>query len=447
MALLRHCRSAVILVFFCIIQTEAASGKVYRLSSPDKKIHLTIDIRDTVMLSVRYGKKTILLPSPVALTVDDGIVLGADPVVLDAKRRVVDEWITPVVCEKRGRIRDRCSELTLAFEGGYGLVFRVYDDGTAYRFVTQFDDPIKVVSETIAFRFAEDDSVYFPFEESFITHSERQYRFLPVRHIEPEQMGSLPVLVDDANGLKVAITEADLEDYPGLYLKGSEDGSPSLYGLFPAYPVEEKLKGDRTVLVTKRADYIALTQGRRSFPWRVLIIAERDGHLIESDMVFRLAKPLQIEETSWIRPGKVAWDWWNASTIWGVDFKSGINTETYKVYVDFASEYGIDYIILDEGWSKPSDLFDISPDIDMQALLDYAKEKNVGIILWCLWNALDNRLYEALDRFEQWGVKGIKVDFIIFITGLPERQQGAISWSIFTVPTSPRVCGVPIPMY
>jgi alpha-glucosidase len=401
-----------ILVLCCLIQTGSLAGKTYRLSSPDKKIVMKIDVKDRVMVSVQYNKKPLILPSPVAMTVMDGMVLGKNPVVIDTQRRTINEKINPVVCEKRKVIQDRCNELTLIFKGGYSLIFRAYDDGTAYRFITKMEDRMKVVSETVAFQFARDDSIYFPFEESFMTHSERQYQFLPISHIKPDQMGSLPALVDVHDGPKVAITEADLEDYPGLYLTGSDDGSPSLFGIFPRYPIEETLKRDRDVLVTKRAEYLALTSGKRAFPWRVLIIAGKDGELIESDMVFRLAKPLQLEDTAWIRPGKVAWDWWNANNIWGVNFESGINTETYKVYLDFASEYGIEYIILDEGWSKPSDLFDINPEIDMEVLFRYAKDKNVGIILWCLWNALEDRLEESLDRFQQWGVKGIKVDFM-----------------------------------
>lgn len=400
------------LIFFCLIKSETVQGKVYRLSSPNKKLQLEIDIRDKVMFSVQYNKKPLILLSPVTLTVNDGVVLGQKPILVEAKRRRIDELIHPVVPEKRRVVKDRCNELILTFKKGFNLIFRVYDDGAAYRFVTHLDSPLKVISETMALHFAEDDSLYFPFEESFITHSERQYQFLPISHIKPDQMGSLPVLVDVQNGPKVAITEADLEDYPGLYLKGSEDESPSLLGLFPACPLEEKQKGDRTVLVSKRAGYIAVTQGKRVFPWRVLMIGEKDGDLIESDMIFRLSKPLKLKDTSWIRPGKVAWDWWNANNIWGVDFKAGVNTETYKVYVDFASEYGIEYIILDEGWSKPSDLFAVNPEMDMEGLLHYARGKKVGIILWCLWNALEDRLYDALDRFQEWGVKGIKVDFM-----------------------------------
>jgi alpha-glucosidase len=225
-------------------------------------------------------------------------------------------------------------------------------------------------------------------------------------------MGSLPALIYNTEGPKIAITEADLEDYPGMYLKGSDGGNPCLYGKFPEYPLKEKQTNDRTVEVSKRAGYLAQTKGDRVYPWRVIVIAEKDADLIESDIVFRLGKPLQLKDTSWIKPGKVSWDWWNACNIYGVDFKSGINTKTYKYYVDFASENNIEYIILDEGWSDPSDLFKINPDVNMEELLRYAEKKNVGIILWCVWVTLDKQLQPALDMFEKWGIKGIKVDFM-----------------------------------
>jgi alpha-glucosidase len=176
--------------------------------------------------------------------------------------------------------------------------------------------------------------------------------------------------------------------------------------------LEEKLERDRDLRVVKAADYIAQTTGRRNFPWRVIAIAENDGDLITNDIIYRLGSPLALKETDWIKSGKVAWDWWNANNIFGVDFKSGVNTATYKYYIDFASRYGLDYIILDEGWSVPADLFQINPDMNIEELFAYAKEKNVGIILWMLWNALDKDFDRALDQFEKWGAKGIKVDFM-----------------------------------
>lgn len=218
------------------------------------------------------------------------------------------------------------------------------------------------------------------------------------------------MVVDIEEGPKVAIAESDLYDYPGFYLFGT--GKPSLTAKFPNFVLEESMRRDRDPVVTKRADYIAKTEGSRSFPWRILVLAEKDGDLIDTDIVWKLARPCELKDTSWIQPGKVAWDWYNACNIFGVDFKAGVNTDTYKYYIDFASKYGIEYIILDEGWYELGDLLKIVPEMDMEELFEYAEQKNVGIILWVVWKTLDDQLQEALDQFEKWGCKGIKVDFM-----------------------------------
>jgi len=216
--------------------------------------------------------------------------------------------------------------------------------------------------------------------------------------------------VDVGEGAKVAIAESDLDDYPGLWLRGT--GGNGLAGAFPPYPLKENLTSDRDYRVVESADYIAATAGTRAFPWRVIGIADKDGDLLTNQIVYLLEKPSMVQDTSWIKPGKVAWDWWNANNVYGVDFKAGVNTETYKYYIDFAAKYGIPYIILDEGWYKLGNVLDVVPEINMEELAAYAKQKNVGIILWVVWKTLDDQLIPALDLFQKWGVKGIKVDFM-----------------------------------
>jgi alpha-glucosidase len=223
-------------------------------------------------------------------------------------------------------------------------------------------------------------------------------------------MASLPVLVASSGGAKLLITESDLRSYPGLYLQGR--GGGGLDGLFPAFPAAEEQTRDRTVRVVEREDYLARVSGPRTFPWRVFLVAREDRELVESTLVFRLASPNRIEDPSWIRPGKVAWDWWNASSLRGVDFESGLNTDTYLHFIDFAADHGIEYIILDEGWSDPADFDALNPDMDLPALLARGKEKGVGLILWVVWKTLDDDLEATLDRFAEWGVVGIKVDFM-----------------------------------
>jgi alpha-glucosidase len=398
--------------FLGLFAATSALAKPYELYSPDKKIKVVIQTEGAVSYAVFCDGKEIIALSPVSLTLEGTGVLGKEPRLSGVKTRSVDEKIIPPVREKRAVITDRHNEAVLNFKGNYGLIFRAYDDGVAYRFFTKFKGRVKVISEEVTFLFGGDHSVYFPVVDTFLSSFERNYSYLPLSQVSEEKMAFLPVLVDIQGGPKVAISEADLDDYPGLYLMGSRDGSPGLYGKFAAYPLKEEQKRDRTLAVAERAGYIAETTGTRAFPWRVLAIARRDGELVENDIVYRLAGPCALEDTSWIKPGKVAWDWWNALNLFGVDFETGINTKTYKHYIDFASRYGIEYIILDEGWSDPADLLKTNPAVDMPELLAYGREKGVGLVLWCVWLTLDRQLQEALDLFEKWGVKGIKVDFM-----------------------------------
>lgn len=397
-------------VFVLNLNHSPAMAPEYRVVSPNGLVTVTVTTGRNISYAVSFGGKELVSASTISMTVTGGRVLGRRPVVVNESRRTVDEIIRPVVREKAAEIRDAFSELSLEFRGEYGLDVRAYDDGVAYRFRTAMSDEQTVISEEFTINFTSDHSVYFPTEESFLTHSERLYEQPVLSEIPPEKMASMPVLVDVNGGPKVAITESDLRDYPGMYLAGT--GGTALRGVFPAYPLKEEQVGDRTVRVVERADYIARTSGERTFPWRILIIAREDADLIENTMVYRLAPKLELVDTSWIRPGKVAWDWWNANNIYGVDFRAGVNTETYRYYIDFAADHGIEYVILDEGWYGLGDLFDINPEIDMEELLSHARDRGVGIILWVVWKTLDDQLQPALDQFECWGVAGIKVDFM-----------------------------------
>jgi len=411
----KHSLIIILGMAFIVLTGSLLQAKVYTLYSPDKKIEVAVSVTDRVLYSVICDSKKLIDPSAISMTINDNVVLGKGLLKVEfVERRSADDKIIPVVKEKRAVITDRFNEITLRFRGNYRLVFRAYDDAVAYRFSTGYRREIKINSEEATFLFAENHSIWFPFTKSLHTSFEGNYTFLPLAEIGSQRFGFAPVLVDIAGGPKVAVTEADLEDYPGMFLTGNDNGMPMLRGKFAPYPLEEKLreKSDRELEVVKAADYVAMTKGNRSFPWRVLAIAPTDGRLIENDIVYRLAAPSRIKDGSWIKPGKVAWDWWNANNIFGVGFKSGINTDTYKRYVDFASKNGIEYIILDEGWSAPDDLFKINPEVDMTDLLAYAGGKNVGIVLWCVWYTLDNQMDRALDRFAKWGIKGVKVDFM-----------------------------------
>jgi alpha-glucosidase len=242
-----------------------------------------------------------------------------------------------------------------------------------------------------------------------MSHNERTFIHSSLDTISEKHLASLPTLFV-ANGINVLLTESDIDDYPGMWLKGA--GSGKLIGIHPYYPEEEKLKGDRNLIVTKTKEYIASTKGTRTFPWRAFVIAGNDGQLIESDLVFKLAPPNKLTDTKWIKPGQVAWDWWNALNIYGVDFRAGINNDTYKYYIDFASKNGIEYIILDEGWYKSGTVLESIPAINVPELCKYAESKNVGVILWVVWKTFWDKIDDACALYEKWGVKGVKVDFM-----------------------------------
>jgi len=389
---------------------DAMAQSSYDVSSPDKRVVVKIRTGDRVRYDVLLNGRALLQDSTLSINIDQK-TLGLEPKVKDAIGRSHDQMLEPAVRQKAATIRENYNELRLVMEGGYAVIFRAYNEGAAYRLETSLpQNEVKVYGEEAIFNFADNYTVYYPQEESLFSHNERQFLPRPLKDIAPAAIGSLPAVVDAGGGVKIAVAESDVEDYPGLWLRGGSNNGLSAF--FPPYPLKEKLERDRDFKITQTADYIAVTKGARAYPWRLLGIAEKDGDLITNSLVWLLAKPSQLQDTSWIRPGKVAWDWWNANNIYGVDFKSGVNTETYKYYIDFASKYGIEYIVLDEGWYKLGNLSDVVPEMNIGELTAYAKRKNVGIILWVVWKTLDDQFEPALAQFEKWGVKGIKVDFM-----------------------------------
>ena len=402
------------LVCFLIVLLSAAmhasSPSSFDLRSPNGRIEVRIRTAGSIRYDVLFDGRAVLENSTLSLDVDHQ-KLGIEPKLLDSKTRAYDGVVEPVVRQKFAKIRDRYSELRLTFERGYAVVFRVYDLGAAYRFETALpQEKVKIYGEESNFNFPSNFIVYYPQEDSFYSHNERKYLPQHLSDIAPEFIATLPAVVVVGAGAKVAIAESDLEDYPGLWLHGT--GGSGLEATFPPYPLKEVQTSDRDYKPTETADYIAVTSGTRTYPWRVIGIAEHDGDLITNQIVYLLERPSQVEDTSWIKPGKVAWDWWNDWNIDGVDFRAGINTKTYEYYVDFAAKYRIPYIILDDGWYRLGNLLEVTPDLNMEELLAYAKQNNVGIILWASWKTLDDQLIPALDEFEKWGVKGIKVDFM-----------------------------------
>jgi alpha-glucosidase len=399
-------------------------AKKYTLESPEKRIAVAIEIGDRISYSVSWQNILIIQPSSISMTIDGNQVLGENPKVRKVETNFINEKIYPPVKQKRKEVTDRCNEMKFSFSGKWGLIFRVYDDGVSWRFTTGFDKEITVINEEAVFNFPYNDSIFIPFVncknnpddvDCFHSSYEELYRKLPVSEIPTDVHGLLPALVCPAdNRPRILITEADLEDYPGMYLCGEGGGRASLKAIFPGYPVESREIGEvyTWMAVTRRADYIARTNGNRRFPWRIIVIAENDKMLAETDIVYRLSGECRLDDVSWITPGKSTSEWLIANNIYGVDFKSGWNTETYKYYIDFVSKFGMKYVLFDAGWSKPQDIFELNPEMDMDWLAAYAKEKNVGLVLWTSALAMEKQMDAALEQFSEWGVKGIMVDFM-----------------------------------
>jgi len=390
---------------------SAPSPASLRLKSPSGHIDVQVRAAPDLAYDVTFDGRPLLTDGRLSLDVDHHR-LGAAARIKDAKVRGVDTTINPAVRLKAATLADTYNELRIECAGGYAVTFRAYDQGVAYRFETALEAPqVKVYGEEALFRFAADAPVFYPDEgKTFFSHNEQLYKPVNLTRLPVGNLATLPAVVATTAGPKVAIAEADIESYPGLWLRAT--GAPALAAAFPPFPLEEKATRDRDVRVVRAADYIAVTSGTRAYPWRIIGVAATDADLITNSLVYLLQRPTELTDTTWIKPGKVAWDWWNDRNLAGVSFKPGVNTETYKFFIDFAARNGIEYIILDEGWYKTGNLLEVTPGLDMPALLSYARAKNVGIILWAVWKTLADQLQPALAQFEAWGIKGVKVDFM-----------------------------------
>jgi len=409
-----------------MLSVSAFAQKQYTLQSPDEKITVTIEVGEQLTYAVTHGNTCVLAPSPIGMQLGDGTMLGTRPIVKSAKTRSVNQSVEAPFY-KRTQIPEVYEELTLTFKGNYKVIFRAYDEGVAYRFETDFRKQIIIESETADFNFNADYQALIPYvnrragqegdliSQQFYNSFENTYTPTALSQMDPMKLAFLPVLVELNDGKKAVITEADLEDFPGLYLR-NEHGNNGFTAVHAGYPKTREQGGHNNLqfIVKDRESYIAKTNGRRAFPWRVIAISEEDKELADNDLVYLLGSPSRVEDVSWIQPGKVAWDWWNAWNIYGVDFPAGINNDTYKYYIDFASQYGIEYVILDEGWAvnKQADLFQVVPEIDIQELVDYGAERNVGIVLWVGYAAIDKDMEHVCQHYSDMGVRGFKVDFM-----------------------------------
>ena len=397
----------------------------YEVSSPNGKLTVTVNTDEMVTWSVSYNGTVVLLPSTIDIQMQQGgKILGMGKIGKVAKRQITNSFATPFY--KKEKVVDNYGQLLMYSNQKMQIEVRAYDDGAAYRLISSNTKPLVVSSETAEYRFADDYQAFVPYVndnrggERYCYSFESYYDEQPLSKMFPDSLAITPLAVCLPDGMKVIVMDAGVENYPGMFLKKGEGNV--LKGEFAPYPLEQKVGGfDRLNLVpTRRADYIACLDGKQSLPWRAIVITERDADILNCDMAQRLAPECRISDTSWIRPGKVAWDWWNNTNITGVSFPSGMNTDTYLYYIDFAARNHIEYIIIDEGWSGKESLMDrLSPDIDLARLIAHGQQKGVGIILWSSWrNLIGNNptggtavTDAVMKHYAAMGIKGFKVDF------------------------------------
>lgn len=414
----------IVLTLLCCLSAIALQAqKSFTLTSPNGKIITTIQVDEKITYSVTHDGTVVLTPSPLSIMLSDGEVWGDHSKISKSSTRNVNQNISSPFYRKN-EIEDNYNELKITFKKQWGIEFRAYNDGVAYRFFSQRTKPFTIQSEEVAYKFETDATATVPFvatgrdgdyESQFINSFENTYTTDKLSGLNRARLMFLPLIVEVGNGKKVCITEADLENYPGLYLTNAK-GYNSLTGSMAQYPKVVKQGGHNMLqmLVQQREHYIAKVNGPRTFPWRVAIISASDKDLANSDMTYKLSSPSRMNDLSWIKPGKVAWDWWNDWNIDGVDFTAGINNDTYKYYIDFAAAHGIEYVILDEGWAvnMKADLMQVVKDINIKELVDYGSKKKVGIILWAGYYAFERDMENICKHYSELGVKGFKVDFM-----------------------------------
>jgi alpha-glucosidase len=404
---------------WCITAYSQAATRETTITSPDGNLSVTLSAGTDLNISVVHSGKSVLKVQQCNLVVN-GSTLANGIGSISIKK--IHEVQHPVIREKRAVVADNCNEATIRFRSEGGIVIRVYNDGFAYRFFTRFkEDTVIVDRESARLTFSPGDSVCLPLircrteagVDCYHTSFEEDFVFREPGKVTSGEMAYLPVYARTSGNFSIAVAESDLYDYPGMFLRGVTGQDHRLEACFSPYPLEVKVYGDlyKQELVTRRASYIARTAGNRDYPWRAFIIGTSDGDLVNSDMVYRLAPACRLEDTGWIRAGKITDEWIINSILYGVDFKTGINTATYKYYIDFAHRFGLEYIFLDAGWSDTDDFGKLNPEVDLPEIIRYGKEKGVGIWLWTCALTTKRQL-DYLPKFAAWGVKGIMVDFM-----------------------------------
>jgi alpha-glucosidase len=397
---------------FLILLVLNSEAQKYIISSPDEKIKAEIEIGSGIKASVSKNSNPLLELSGMKLDIAGNKIQTNDLAVKKIKRSSINEIVYPQIRVKSSQYLNSYNEMILNFRSGMVLTFRLFNEGLAYRFSSALKDSLIILKENLDIRFNEGDSIRFQASETFNSAWETPYEFNSLNDLPDGQLCNLPVLVQKSKGPFVLITESDLYNYPGMWVKAT--GKPELIVVNPPYPKKLKYEGSQYNhgQVAETHDFIAKVIGNRTFPWRIFAIADSEDGLISNNMVYLLASPAELQDVSWIKPGVVMFDWWAKSNIYGVDFESGINTETAKYFIDFCSAHGFRYFLFDDGWCPKDNLLNEIPGLDMPEVTAYAKTKGVDIMLWVIWSTLEKQWDQAFDQFGKWGIRGIKMDFM-----------------------------------
>ena len=384
----------------------------YELSSPDKKLKAEIEINKGIFVNLKQGEDTEVRIENISLETGMNIQPDAFFKVQKSQRNQVNELVKPDIKEKSETMLNAYNELEIRFRSDFAITFRAFNEGLAYRLSSSLKDSLIIYRENLDLRFEEVDMGRFQSTPTFNSSYETPYEHISLSAIEKGKLCSMPFLVEKQNGTFVMITEADLYNYPGLWLKGT--GEARLAAVNPPYPKTLSYEGNiyGQGQVSETHDYIAKVRGTRSFPWRIIAIADNEKELVANNMVYLLASPSVIGDASWIKTGVVMFDWWGKSNIYGVDFKAGINTATARYYIDFCAEHGFRYFLFDDGWCVNQDLLNPVPALNMPEVIAYAETKGVDIMVWVLWKSLAEQWDDAFRIFKKWGIKGIKIDFM-----------------------------------
>jgi len=414
---MKYYQTALILFFllFC------AKMQGIEISSPDSRLKVKIEVKKSISYQVFFKGEEIIAPSLIGLQLQDKILME-NPKIRNTKTRKVAETIKPLYGKVKA-LSDNYNETKIDFEGKYSLIVRAYNEGVAYRFLTDFDNEIIVENEKFEVNIVNDPAVIYPETTNYTSWELMHLDYASASAIEKGKKAITPVLYSMPNNTKVVVAESDVRDYPGMYLIKDEKG---FHADFAQYPDSTALGSWGFVsVVQRRRNYIAKTAGKKVFPWRIVIATDNDKDLLINELIYKLATPQVLNDVSWIKPGKAAWEWWHDAMLPGADIPSGMdnrNTALYKYYIDFAAENNLEYLMIDAGWSDIFDLSKINPKVDIQELINYGKSKNVGIFLWCVAMALTDNADKYLEMMHNWGAVGIKVDFF------DRDDQPAMEW-------------------